>query len=199
MRVHSSGEQLQFVRRENILVHLWQGLLSPGVIRDFLWVSLDFQPSWHLSSQEIQKHPPKVVCLWKMTQHPLQPGQWLIALQASGPWASNKASTVGSTAFSGVRFGKFSFVIFQPFSFKHSPNRNLVNFQFFGNFCQCRIDKLLPLPLHEHHCRPPSVRLQVVFLWPLGSPSSDEPCKSWIWPLPTAWRLWQWNLCKANN
>ena len=49
----------------------------------------------------------------------------LMALQASRSWASNKASTVRSTAFSGVRFGKCSFVILQPFSFKHFEHKSV--------------------------------------------------------------------------
>ena len=48
-----------------------------------------------------------------MTHHPWQ---WLMVLQASASKASNKASSVGSPAFSGVRFGRFSFGILQPFS-----------------------------------------------------------------------------------
>ena len=54
-----------------------------------------------------KKNLPKAIYLWNTTTHPVQPGQWLMALQTSGSRASNKASTVGSTAFSGVCFGKF--------------------------------------------------------------------------------------------
>ena len=169
-----------------------------------LWVSLDFQRPWHFSSQEIKRDLPKVVCLWNMTHHPLQPGQWLLAFQPSGSWASNKASTVGSLAFSEVRFGKFSFVVLQAFSFKHSPNINLVSSQFFWHFLSSWLDHC-PLPHWQAASSSPcwaslqAVRLQIFFLWPLGSPSSEQPCKSWIWPLPTAWMVWQWNLCQVRN
>ena len=147
-----------------------------------LCIRLDFQPPWHLSSQEIKKNLPKVVFLWNMTHHPLQPGQWLMALQAFGSWGSNQASTVGSTAFSGVSFGKFSFVILQPFSFKRSPNINLVNSQHFWQFLSSWLDHCPLLHWQAAFSSPwwaslqQAVHLQVVFLWPLGSPSSEEPC-----------------------
>ena len=128
-----------------------------------------------------------------MTHHPFQPGLWLLAFSAIRVMSFQQGfySTVGSLAFSKVRFCKFSFVALQPFPFKYSRNINLVNSQFFGIFCQadliivhCRIDRLLPLPLVEIHCRESACKL--FLLGPLSSPSSEEPCKSWIiWPLPT--------------
>ena len=156
---------LRHFRADKILVNLSQRLLSPGVICDSSLSLLGFPTSLVPFLSGNQKNLPKVVCLWKMTHHPLQLGGcWLF--QPSGSWASNKASTVRSMAFSGVRFGKFSFVTLQPFSFKHSLNINLVNSQFFGIFCQadsiivhCPIDKLLPLPLGEIHCRPLTCKL----------------------------------------
>ena len=100
-----------------------------------LWVSLDFQLPWHLSSQDIKRLFRKsyVYEIWlTMIHYSLDSGCWLF--QPSGSWASNKASTVESLAFSEVSFGKFSFVMLQPFSFKHSLYINLVNSQFLAFF-----------------------------------------------------------------
>ena len=69
---------LRHYRPDNILVHLSQRLLSPGVICDSSLIQLGFP-----TSLEIQKNLSKVVCLWNMTHHPLQPGQWLSAFQSS--------------------------------------------------------------------------------------------------------------------
>ena len=179
----------------------------PELSEILLWVSLDFECPWQISSQEIKKYLPKAVrffCyeIWLTIHNSLDSGCWLF--QPSGSWASNKASIVGSLAFSEVRFGKFSFVILQPFSFKHSLNINLVNSQFVGLFLSSWLDHC-PLPHWQAASSSPwwdsleAVRLQVVFLWPLSFPSSEEPCKSWIWPLPTAWRVRKWNLCQATN
>ena len=136
-------------RPDNILVHLSQkkkDFFLPELPAIFLWVSLDFQRPWHLYVYEI----------WLTIHYSLGSGCWLF--QLSGSWASNKASTVRSLAFSEVRFGIFSFVILQPFSFKHSLSINMMNSHFFGIFCQAdliivhwRIDKLLPLTLGEIH------------------------------------------------
>ena len=152
---------------DNILVHLSQRLLSPGVICDSSLSQLGFPTSLVLfSSQEIKKTFQKsyVYVLWLTIHYSLNSGCWLY--QPSGSWASNKASTVGSLAISEVRFGKFFFVILQPFSFKHSLNLNLMNSQFVGIFCQddstivqCLIDKLLSFPLAEIHCRPSACKL----------------------------------------
>ena len=102
-----------------------------------------------------------------MTHHPIT--AWTVVVGFfSHQGHELPTSTVGSLAFSEVHFGKFSFVILQPFIFKHLLNINLVNSQFVGIFCQadsiivhCRIDKrkLLPLPLGEIHCRPSACKL----------------------------------------
>ena len=43
----------------------------PELSVNLLWVSLVFQPAWHLSSWEIKKKTrPKVVILWNMAHHP---------------------------------------------------------------------------------------------------------------------------------
>ena len=109
-----------------------------------------------------------------------------------GLWPSQKSTS----------FGKFSFVILQPFSFKHSLDISLVNSQFLAFFffkedsiiVQGRIDKLLPLPLGEIHCRPSACKLFSC------DPSVLQVLKNLvklcIWKLPTAWRVWQWNCAK---
>ena len=53
----------------------------PELSAILLWVSLDFQRPWHLSSQEIKKDLPKDVCFWNMTHgsihYSLDSGCWL--------------------------------------------------------------------------------------------------------------------------
>ena len=90
----------------------------PELSAILLWVSLDFQCPWPLSSQEIKKkifQKSYVYEIWLTIHFSLDSGCWLF--QPSGSWASNKASTVGSLAFSEVRFGKFSLVVLKPFLF----------------------------------------------------------------------------------
>ena len=100
-----------------------------------LWVSLDFQSPWHLSSQEIKKNLPTVVwCLWNMTHHPLQPGQWLLAFSAIRVMSFQQGFYCRVSGPLRSPLGKFSFVILHPFSFKHSLNINLVNSLLFGIF-----------------------------------------------------------------
>ena len=178
-----------------------------------LWVSagiFDVTGTFPLRKSKKVFQKSYVFEIWLTIHYSLDSGCWLF--QPSGSWASNKASTpalhllpglwpsqVGSLAFSEVRFGKFYFIILQPFSFERSLNISL--------------DGELPiffLSSWLNHCPLPhwqaaswdslqAVHLQIIFLWPLSAPSSEEPYKSWIWPLPTAWRVWQWNLCQASN
>ena len=174
----------------------------PELSTIFLWPSLDFQPPWHL--QEIKKVFRKsyVYEIWLIIHYSLDSGWWLCRhpehelptrclLSSLWPFRSP--------------LGKFSFVILQPFSFKHSPNINLVNSEFFGIFVKLTWSFSIAaltscfvflFPLVSFTASSP---LPSCFSVTLGSPSSEEPCKPWIWPLPTAWRVWQWNLCQADN
>ena len=163
---------LRHNRPDNILIHLSQRLLSPGVNCDSTLSQLGFSTSLAPFLSGNQKKSSKsrmftkydwpsitawtvVVGFFSHQGHEL-PTRLLDLLQLC---ISSQASTVGSLAFSEVRFGKFYFIILQPFSFERSLNISLVNSQFFFFFfffffCQadsiivhCRIDKLLPLPL----------------------------------------------------
>ena len=230
-----------------------------------LWVSLDFQRPWHLSSQEIKKNLPKVVFLWKLwliIHYSLENGCWLF--QPSGSWPSNKASAVGSLAFSGVRYGKFSFVILQPFplsatettrihgttpsftakSFSRSSSEYVkLSLCSLSSTCTAGIEHrfllgsdrhcnlIIPVTLSEHKSGELPICWHFLSSWldhcplPHWKATSSPPwwdslqsaCKlffcvpsvlqaavwrtlsPWIWPLPTTWRLWQWNLCQASN
>ena len=158
------------------------GFFLPELSATLLWVCLDFQRPWHFSSHELKKIFQKsyVYKRWLTIHYSLDSDCWLF--QPSGSWVSNKASTVRSLAFSGVCFGKISFVILQTFSFKHSRSINLVNSQFFWYFLSSWLDHC-PLPNWQAASSSPwwdslqAVHVQVVFLWPLSCPSSEEPRK----------------------
>ena len=119
---------------DNILVHLLQGRLSPGVICDFkfLWVILDFQPPWRtfpLRKSKTIFQKSYVYEIWLLIHYSLDSGWWLcrnpdhelptrLLLSALRP--SQKSALVNFLCNTSALF-----------SFKYSPDTNLVNSQFF--------------------------------------------------------------------
>ena len=135
-----------------------------------------------------------------MTHHPLQLGQWLTALQPSRSWASNKA--LKSTAFSGDDFGNFfcnTSALLTKTLFEHKSGKLQTFWHFLSGWLHsCPLPHWHPAPSSSWWASLWTIHMQAVFLWLLGYPRSEEPGKSSIWPLPTAWRVWQWNFCHAN-
>ena len=158
---------LRHYRPDNILVHLSQRLLSPRVLCNSSLSQLGFPTSLApFLSGNPKKNLPKVVCLWNMTHHLLQPGQWLLAFSAMRVMSFQQGFYCRVSGLLKRLLWQIFFCKLQPVSFKHSLNINLVNSQFVGFFCQadliivhCRIDNLLPLPFGEIHCRPSACKL----------------------------------------
>ena len=194
-------------RSDSILVYLSQGLLSPGVICDSslsqlgLLISLATFPSENPKKIFQKLH---VYEVWLIIHD-----SWTVIDGFAAIWIMSFQQGFFCQVFGLLRGPLRNFFFcncdFSPSVFEHKSDE----LPTFWHFCQA--DSIITLVLHiaaltgcflsplgERHCRLSTCKL--LFCGPsVLQVNSENPCKLWIWPLPTAWRVWQWNLCQANN